>query len=185
MAENNKLTKGRVNKIPYNMILEGGLEGGYSYLIKDIQKNIGPQLLANKDVIGGKILYITRKSPDEFKKEKDLIDSSDTTILLTFNKGPNCIEPTNITRLSMRIQKFLKENKESTILFDGLEYLTTQNDFSTILHFIQLVNDKIMISDSKLILSLNPAAFKTKELAQIEREMELLTDNIRLDYTNK
>lgn len=167
------------------MILEGGLEGGYSYLIKDNQKNIGPRLLANKDVMGGRILYITRKSPDEFKKEKDLVDSNDTMILLTFNKGPNCIEPTNITRLSLRIQKFLKENKESTILFDGLEYLTSQNDFSTILHFIQLVNDKIMISDSKLILSLNPAAFNKRELAQIEREMELLTEKIELNYTNK
>ena len=150
------------------------LEGGYSYLIKDTKQEIGTQLLYNKELMSEKTLYITRKLPNLIDENKSEVNSS--LIWLTFNKGPNCIEPTNITRLSLRIQKFLQENKNATILFDGLEYLTSQNDFSTILHFIQLVNDKIMVSDSKLILSLNPSAFKPKELALIEREMESLSE---------
>ena len=158
--------------LPGNMVLEGG----YSYLIKEDEGDIGAKLYKNKEKIGKSILYITRKLPAEPEIDSDLLGKS--MIWLTFNKGPNCIEPTNITRLSLRIQKFLTENKGATIIFDGLEYLSTQNEFSTILHFLQLINDKIMISDSKLILSLNPAAFNTKELAQIEREMELLNTDI-------
>jgi hypothetical protein len=170
MEINNKLKKKGEVEAPPDMTLEGG----YSYLIKDDKKDVGPRSLMNKGLGGSKTLFITRAAPDKLKEDKDQQTSS--FIWLTFNKGPNCIEPTNITRLSLRIQKFLQDNKQATILFDGLEYLTSQNDFSTILHFLQLLNDKIMISDSKLILSLNPSAFNPKELAQIEREMEILNE---------
>ncbi len=170
MAGNKKLKKEGAGEMPFDLTLEGG----YSYLIKDTKQEIGTQLLYNKELMSEKTLYITRKLPNLIDENKSEVNSS--LIWLTFNKGPNCIEPTNITRLSLRIQKFLQENKNATILFDGLEYLTSQNDFSTILHFIQLVNDKIMVSDSKLILSLNPSAFKPKELALIEREMESLSE---------
>jgi hypothetical protein len=148
------------------------LEGGYSYLIKNKNKKLSQHLVTNKHLVGKELLYITRNSPKDLFKDTEIINKS--TIWLTYNKGPNCIEPTNITRLSIKIQEFLKRNKGATILVDGLEYLTSQNDFHTILHFIQLMNDKIMISDSKLILSLNPNAFKPNELAMIEREMETL-----------
>jgi hypothetical protein len=175
----NKSKKINGNEQLRNMILENG----YSYLLKDISDDPGAQLLLKKEMLGGNILRITRSAPKDNTNKEDASESS--TIWLTFNKGPNCIEPTNITRLSIRIQKFLKENKEGTILMDGLEYLSSQNDFSTILHFIQLVNDKIMISDSKLILSLDPSAFKEKELALIEREMESLNGKVSITTDSK
>lgn len=171
----NKMKKTGLTKASIDMTLEGG----YSYLIKEEDTDMGAEWLLDKEVIGDKLLYITRSPPEKFEEQNDLLNKS--MIWLTFNRGPNCIEPTNITRLSIRIQKFLNENNGATILFDGLEYLTTQNDFSTILHFLQLLNDKIMISDSKLILSLNPSAFKPIELAQIEREMELLDNKLSLN----
>ncbi|MFW9878706.1 MAG: DUF835 domain-containing protein [Candidatus Thorarchaeota archaeon] len=152
------------------------LEGGYSYLIKEDDNQQENRSFVEKAQFSGKVLHITRHAPELLEDMGTDKTSSESYIWLTFNKGPNCIDPTNITRLSIRIQEFLKENKNATILFDGLEYLASQNDFSTILHFIQLVNDKIMLSDSKLILSINPFAFKPKELAQIEREMESLDD---------
>lgn len=170
MTGDNKMNKEPLIKQP----MEIPLESGYSYLIKDRNKQLGTKLVSKKDIVGDNVLYITRNSPDDSENEKSA--SKNALIWLTYNKGPNCIEPTNITRLSLRIQEYLKDHKNATIVFDGLEYLTSQNDFSTILHFIQLVNDKIMISDSKLILSLNPTAFKPNELAQIEREMEALED---------
>ena len=179
MTGKNKNRKDELHTMPFDMTLEGG----YSYLYKDNNKERNYKLVSNKDIMGKKILYITRNPPTEVEKNSDLVSQS--MIWLTYNKGPNCIEPTNITRLSMRIQEFLKKNEEATILFDGLEYLASQNDFSTILHFIQLVNDKIMISDSKLILSLNPNAFKSNELALIEREMELLDTKVELMLDEK
>jgi archaellum biogenesis ATPase FlaH len=151
------------------------LQDGFSYLIKDNSKMLGSRLVSNKTVVGENVLYVTRKSPKTLMKDDEI--TNQTLIWLTYNKGPDCIEPTNISRLSQRIQDFLKNNKRATIILDGLEYLTSQNDFSTILHFLQLMNDKIMISDSKLILSINPNAFKPNELAMIEREMETLYDN--------
>lgn len=179
MTMGNKMKKENLNKPTFDMTLEGG----YSYLIKEEENDLGAQWLLDKEVIGDKLLYVTRTPPEKFEEQDDPLNKS--MIWLTFNRGPNCIEPTNITRLSLRIQKFLNENQGATILFDGLEYLSTQNEFSTILHFIQLLNDKIMISDSKLILSLNPSAFKPKELAQIEREMESLDNRSSLNIKNE
>jgi hypothetical protein len=178
MVEENKTKKDSIINMPIDMTLENG----YTYLIKDPYKDLKTQLNTFRESEGEDVLYITRNSPDNVKKTNDIL--SRTMIWLTFNKGPNCIEPTNITRLSLRIQDFLKRNKSGTILFDGLEYLTSQNDFTTILHFLQLVNDKIMISDSKMILSLNPSAFRPQELALIEREMESLTKNIEFKIEN-
>jgi hypothetical protein len=155
--------------------LDMTLQDGFSYLIKDNSKMLGSRLVSNKTVVGDNVLYVTRKSPKTLIKDDEI--TNQTLIWLTYNKGPDCIEPTNISRLSQRIQDFLKNNRKATIILDGLEYLTSQNDFSTILHFLQLMNDKIMISDSKLILSINPNAFKSNELALIEREMETLYDN--------
>lgn len=179
MTTKDKLKKEDLISMPIDLTLEGG----YSYLLKDKDEDFSSQFVQNKERVFRNILYITRRSPTEVRKKNDSISKS--MIWLTYNKGPNCIEPTNITRLSVRIQDFLKNNQQATILFDGLEYLSSQNDFSTILHFLQLVNDKIMISDSKLILSLNPNAFKPNELAQIEREMELLEKKIELNLERK
>lgn len=170
MESKDKINRRTPSKMPFDMTLEGG----YSYLIKEDDNEPTNRLFSDNAQFSGKILHISRHAPEQ--SELMGTDRGESYIWLTFNKGPNCIEPTNITRLSIRIQDFLKENKNATILFDGLEYLTSQNDFSTILHFIQLLNDKIMISDSKLILSINPFAFKPKELAQLEREMESLDD---------
>ena len=178
MASKDKTNQGTPSKMPFDMILEGG----YSYLIKEDDNEPGNRLFIENNQFSGKVLHITRHAPElsedkeATQKENENEKESESYIWLTFNKGPNCIEPTKLTRLSILIQDFLKENTNATILFDGLEYLTSQNEFSTILHFIQLLNDKIMISDSKLILSINPFAFKPKELAQIEREMESLDD---------
>jgi hypothetical protein len=172
MESKDKTNSGNPLKMPFDMTLEGG----YSYLIKEDDKEPENRLFVENAQFSGKVLHITRHVPEMTMDTGTSVKERDSYIWLTFNKGPNCIEPTNITRLSIRIQDFLKENTNATILFDGLEYLTSQNDFSTILHFIQLLNDKIMISDSKLILSINPFAFKPKELAQLEREMESLDD---------
>lgn len=176
MASKDKTKQSPPSEMPIDMTLEGG----YSYLIKEDDKESGNILFSGNARFSGKVLHISRHAPESLEgtgvDENNDKNGDESYIWLTFNKGPHCIEPTNITRLSLRIQDFLKENKNATILFDGLEYLTSQNDFSTILHFIQLLNDKIMISDSKLILSINPFAFKPKELAQIEREMESLDD---------
>ena len=174
MVDESNIRKEPIINMPFDLTLDSG----YSYLIKNTDTALSTRLVSFKNDPNNKILYITRNSPENVKKNNATVSRS--MIWLTFNKGPNCIEPTNITRLSLRIQEFIKKNKQGTILFDGLEYLTTQNNFTTILHFLQLVNDKIMISDSKMIIAINPSAFKPQELALIEREMETLTDQIEL-----
>ena len=57
-------------------------------------------------------------------------------------------------------------------MIDGIEYLVLQNDFRSIMKFIQLINEDVAISGSILILPVNPKALETKEMGYLERELQ-------------
>jgi archaellum biogenesis ATPase FlaH len=68
------------------------------------------------------------------------------------------------------IVSFLNQTKNGVVLIEGLEYLVSQNNFRSILNLIQLINDKIMISDSRLIITLDPRTLDEKEVHLIKKE---------------
>ena len=86
----------------------------------------------------------------------------------------HCIDPTNLSRLSMEIINFINGSENGIILLEGLEYLISQNSYQIILHFIQLINDKIMLSNSTIIVPLDPLILNERELHLLERDMKLL-----------
>ena len=104
-------------------------------------------------------------------------DLKDTPLIwLTRNRveAVKCIEPTNITRLSMEIVDFIQDTGKGMILFEGIEYLISQNSYPIILRFIQLLNDKIMLGNSGMLIPLNPLILQESELYMLERDMKTL-----------
>jgi two-component system cell cycle response regulator len=95
---------------------------------------------------------------------------------LTNNNLDNekCIDPTNLSRLTIEIVNFIKESKNGIILLEGLEYLISQNSYQIILRFIQLINDKIMLSRCIIITTIDPLILTERELHLLERDMKLL-----------
>jgi PAS domain S-box-containing protein len=152
------------------------LEAGYIYLILSTETDTSFRIFQDLVKHGAPGLCLSRVLPDTIRKVYSL---EKTPILwLTTNKVPNqhCITPSNIVDLSSAVINFLEKSKDGVVLFDGLEYLISQNNFRSILNLIQLLNDKIMLNRGKIILPLDPDIIDPKELHQIMKEVRLFED---------
>lgn len=65
--------------------------------------------------------------------------------------------------------------KDKIILLDGLEYLIGQNDFETIMRFIQLVNELVNTSNTCILVPIHPAALTERQKGLLEREVMVLS----------
>jgi two-component system cell cycle response regulator len=149
------------------------VEARTSYLIEESKPLISFQMFDSEVKKDRKALCITRKNPMKLREQYNWKNLS--IIWLTRNnlETEHCIDPTNISRLSMEIANFIKESKDGVILLEGLEYLISQNSYQIILHFIQLINDKIMLSNCTIIVTMDPLILNERELHLLERDMKL------------
>jgi PAS domain S-box-containing protein len=152
------------------------LEPGYIYMLLSTETETSFRIFQDLVQHGAPGLCLSRILPDTIRKVYSL---EKTPILwLTTNKVPNqhCITPSNIVDMSSAIINFLDKSNDGIVLFDGLEYLISQNNFRSILNLIQLLNDKIMLNRGKIILPLDPDIIDPKELHQILKEVRLFED---------
>lgn len=141
------------------------------YLIKDndpqVALNIFKKMVITQGMHG---LLVTRTLPSRIRENLKL--QKTPIVWLTTNRisQETCVSPSGIAELSGVIVSFLNQTKNGVILIEGLEYLISQNNFRSILNLIQLVNDKIMMSDSRLVLTLDPRTLDEKEVHLIKKE---------------
>jgi len=150
-------------------------ETGMSYLIGDGDDDAVDRFI--QAVHGGRQgLLITRKNPSHFRKRYRL--EKTPMIWLTSNtvNGEVCIDPTKIPTLTNAIVNFIKQSERGIVLFSGLEYLTAQNGFKAMLNLLYLLNDKVMIGETILLVDVNPKAFTEQEINIIRSEIEPLGD---------
>jgi len=119
-------------------------------------------------------LCITRSRPETVRERHGL--KKTPIVWLTQNAEPSerCIAPTDIPRLHLVIIDFLEKASNSVVLLDGLEYIVTHNSFPSALKLIQLLNDKVMLHKSRMIVPVDPQAVGEKEWALLERDMRRL-----------
>lgn len=166
-GEKNSIAPGNQNKGYYRV------DERTSYLIEESKPNLSLKIFNQEINQGRSGLCITRQNPkrliSKYSWEKIPI------IWLTNNnlEGAHCIDPTNLSRLSMEIVNFIKQTKDGIILLEGLEYLISQNSYPIILRFVQLINDKVMLSNSIILIPLDPLILNERELHLIERDMKL------------
>ncbi len=124
-------------------------------------------------------LCITRSLPDRVRSRWGL--EKTPIVWLTSNRveGIHCIQPSGIAELSSTILSFIEKTDRGVVLIDGLEYLVSQNSFRTILHLVQLLNDKIMLSSASLILALDPVTLEERDLHVLQRDLVLLEPRVR------
>jgi PAS domain S-box-containing protein len=152
------------------------LEPGYIYLLMSGETETSFRIFQDLVKHGHPGLCVTRILPDTIRKAYSL---EKTPILwLTTNKLANqhCVSPTNIVDLSSAIINFMERIKDGVVLLDGIEYLITQNNYRSILNLMQLLNDKIMLNKSRIIVPLDPEVIDPKELHQLMREVRVYED---------
>ena len=92
--------------------------------------------------------------------------------------NPTVISPHRIPELSQLILNFCDFRRPGVILFEGIEYLMTQNNFVTVLNLLQYISDHLSNSRCSMIISINPLAFQLKHLHLLKREAQRLPESI-------
>jgi PAS domain S-box-containing protein len=149
------------------------LPPGVTYLIFESKADLVFEVFADLVTHGVGGLCISRSFPDKIRDEYGL--KKTPIVWLTTNRLEqfHCISPSGIAELSSVIVAFLERTKNGVIMLEGLEYLISQNSYKTILNLFQLLNDKIMMSDSRLLISMDPLTLDEKETHLLQKETNI------------
>jgi hypothetical protein len=148
------------------------VEEGLCYIIRERKPFLSYKLFESNisEQVPG--LCVTRQFPD---KIKEIFDFKESRILwLSHTPGKDHHNPTSIGTLATVISSFIERYKRCIVLIDGLEYLVINNGFQQVLRFAEHINEQVMQSRSTVLIPISPSAFSEKELALLERNVEVI-----------
>lgn len=153
------------------------LAPGWSYVVKEERPERSFALFTSLIAKGGRGLCISRTHPDTLKQKYKFdaealwLTKTETAQPATDTKGVEFVSPNNLARLASSVREFLAKGPDGAVIIEGLEYLTTQNDFRSVLKFVQLINEQIVLDKGYLIVPVDEATMDPKDFSLIEREM--------------
>ncbi len=139
------------------------------YLVKEEASDKSYEIFKDWVTHGHQGLCITRDFPAKIRKKYGL--EKTPIIWLSTSETENTVPPQNLSALFYHIENFLKKSEEGILLISGLEYLITHNSYSSVLKFIQLLNEQIAIRGAVLIVPISPLTLDEKDLKLFEREL--------------
>ncbi len=139
------------------------------YLIKEETSDKSYEVFKDWVTHGHQGLCITRDFPAKIRKKYGL--EKTPIIWLSTSETENTVPPQNLSALFYHIENFLKKSENGILLLSGLEYLITHNSYSSVLKFIQLLNEQIAIREAVLVISISPLTLDEKDLKLFEREL--------------
>lgn len=148
------------------------IERGFVYLVKEKRPGIAFAMFNEAVGHGAKGMVIAREHPNRLKQTHEF--EATRMLWLTRRVGEDHVDPTELTRLSMTMSKFIEGTARSVVLVEGLEYLITQNDFETVLRFVNHLHDFVLAHDCAVIIVLDPRVLSTRELALLERSARVV-----------
>ncbi len=157
--------------------LVGVLDGvdfhrGSSYLIKS--EDPGRLYSIYNSLVEGMDdgLCISRSFPQKMKERFDV--TRGTFIWMTTNTvgHDRCVNPTNISMLHMAIMDFLKGTPRGIITLEGVEYLISNNGFDPILRLLHALNDKVTVSESMMLVTMDEQTLAPREMRILEKDFD-------------
>lgn len=118
-------------------------------------------------------LIITRSHPDIVRDEYRL--EKTPVIWLARQPGPNRIEPSNISILKHAVNEYLRQGERAVVIIDSLEYILENNDPDKVMRMLFDLRDEIIMTDSTLIISLDPETIEMQKMAFLEREFSVIS----------
>ncbi len=153
---------------------KGGLGGRGSYLVREPKASRIFDLYRELVAAGARGLCITRIHPDDLRARYGIVDSGFVWLSSTpgrKTKGMAVAAPTELVDIASAIAEFAAQGGNAAVLMEGVEYMIGQNGFASFLRFLQKVNEKIVLNNSYLLISANPAAMREQEYKLLAREM--------------
>jgi len=148
------------------------VEKGFIYLVKEKRPNISFAMFKEATNHGAKGMLVAREHPNRLKQMHEF--EATKILWLTRRVGVDHIDPTELSLLSLEITKFVQGTPKSVVLLEGLEYVITQNDFETVLRFVNHLHDFVLAHDCAVIIVIDPRVLSTRELALLERSARIV-----------
>ena len=148
------------------------LEQGLCYIVRERKPFLAFALFENEVSAGLPGLCVTRQFPDKLRDAFNM--GAARVIWLSHTPGNDHHNPTSIGTLATLISSFVERYERCIVIIDGLEYLVINNGFQQVLRFMEHVNEQVMQSKSNVLIPISPGAFSEKELALLERNVEVL-----------
>jgi len=118
-------------------------------------------------------LCVTRQYPERVRQRLGLRDVP--VVWVTRETSvPEALGSSNISIAGAVILSFLERAEGSVILFDGFEYLVTNNGFDVSLKYLYDLKDKVTSQGSVLLMPLDLNCFDERQRALLERDVRVL-----------
>ena len=148
------------------------VEKGFIYLVKEKRPNISFAMFKEATAHGAKGMLVAREHPNRLKQMHEF--EAAKILWLTRRVGVDHIDPTELSLLNLEITKFVQGMPKSVVLLEGLEYIITQNDFETVLRFVNHLHDFVLAHDCAVVVVIDPRVLSTRELALLERSARIV-----------
>jgi hypothetical protein len=148
------------------------VEKGFIYLVKEKRPNISFAMFKEATAHGAKGMLVAREHPNRLKQMHEF--EAAKILWLTRRVGVDHIDPTELSLLNLEITKFVQGMPKSVVLLEGLEYIITQNDFETVLRFVNHLHDFVLAHDCAVVIVIDPRVLSTRELALLERSARIV-----------
>ena len=148
------------------------VEKGFIYLVKEKRPSISFAMYNEATGHGAKGMLVAREHPNRLKQMHQF--EAAKILWLTRRVGMDHIDPTELSLLSLEISKFVESTPKSVVLLEGLEYIITQNDFESVLRFVNHLHDFVLAHDSAVVIVIDPRVLSTRELALLERSARIV-----------
>ncbi|NLT38387.1 MAG: DUF835 domain-containing protein [Methanomassiliicoccus sp.] len=148
------------------------LRRGLSFVVKEQKAVKSFEIFTDQVTHNIQGLCVTRQYPAAVRQEWGL---EETPIIWLSNQlGKVYVNPANIGILGDTIIRFIEKSDDSVIMIDGVEFLIVNNGFDKVLKMIHRITEVVMEFKSRVIISVDPRALDVREMALMERNMEVI-----------
>lgn len=153
------------------------LRPGWSYVVKEERPDRSFALFTDLLGKGSKGLCISRTHPEvlmqkyNYEAESIWLTKTETAQPPPDQKTLEYVSPNNLARLASSVRDFLAKGPGGAVIIEGLEYLTTQNDFRSVMKFVQLINEQVVLDKGFLLVPVDAGTMDSRDFSLIEREM--------------
>src|SRR4030067_360247 len=147
---------------------------GWSYVVKEERPDKSFSLFTSILSQGSKGICISRTHPDVLKQkygfdaESIWLTKTETAQPPAVLKSIEYVSPNNLARLASSVRDFLAKGPNGAVIIEGLEDLTNQNDFRSVLTLFQLIHEQGVVDKGYLLVPVDCATIAPEEFFLIE-----------------
>jgi hypothetical protein len=79
-----------------------------------------------------------------------------------------------VAQINIIVKDFIKHRRRGAVLLEGIEYLIYYNGNDSIIKLLFSLNENIMVSESLLMVPVDPKSLDPKTLYLLEKDLEVI-----------